>query len=170
MEFDKAECLNWGFGNLLENTVRGTVAEFVVAKALGLTTDPRVEWDSVDLRYQGISIEIKSSAYLQSWKQEKPSDIRFDIKPRKQTWSPEVNDWTMLNTPQRIADLYVFCLFREQNVRKANPLNTSQWNFFVIPTPILNKTFGNQGTVGLNPIRGLAQPISYEGLRAAIKP
>ncbi len=168
MELDKSECLNWCFGNLIENAVRGKVAEFIVAKALGVEIEPRVEWDPVDLYYSGTTIEIKSSAYLQSWKQDEPSQIKFDIGPRKQTWTSATNEWETLEPPRRVADVYVFCVFIEQDRERADPLNTTQWDFYVIRTPKLNTAFGNQRSVGLNPIQRIAQSTSYEGLKDAI--
>lgn len=37
----------------------------------------RVGWDSVDLRHKGVTIEVKSSAYLQAWGQKRLSRIQF---------------------------------------------------------------------------------------------
>lgn len=168
MRLDRAECLNWCFGNLIENAVRGKVAEFVVAEALGLSSELSVGWDSFDLSYHGTAIEIKSSAYLQSWKQDKPSQIKFDIAPRKNTWNPNTNEWHTFEQPQRVADVYVFCLFKEQDAKRADPLDTSQWDFYVVPTSILNTEFGNQKSVGLRSIEGIAQSMKYQDLKAVI--
>jgi len=65
----------WGFSDMLANTTRAVFAEFLVAAALGLDDAVRVEWDAVDLRYEGKAIEVKASAYVQSWPQSQPSDI-----------------------------------------------------------------------------------------------
>ena len=55
----------------MDNTARGTLAEFLVAAALGLLDTPRLEWDSYDLKTRtGVTIEVKSAAYIQSWKQD----------------------------------------------------------------------------------------------------
>ena len=39
----------WSASDLLSNTMRGIVAEYIVAKALGLTDQPREEWRAYDL-------------------------------------------------------------------------------------------------------------------------
>ncbi len=64
-----------GVSDLLSNRNRSIFAEFLVGAALGVLDKPRVEWDAFDLIYQGKKIEVKSSAYLQSWQQNSPSRI-----------------------------------------------------------------------------------------------
>ena len=47
------------------NAERGIFAEYLVACALGVQNNPRIEWDRYDLVSQeGISVEIKTSGYL----------------------------------------------------------------------------------------------------------
>ncbi|HEX3678255.1 MAG TPA: hypothetical protein VHU90_00890 [Galbitalea sp.] len=69
----------WKFalGDLRMNNARGYLAELIVATALGLQEVRRVERDSYDILWKEITIEVKSSAYLQSWGQRRLSDIRF---------------------------------------------------------------------------------------------
>ncbi len=60
----------WSASDLVSNATRGVLAEYIVATALGLAGGVRVEWDPFDLLSQeGAKIEIKSAAYLQSWRQ-----------------------------------------------------------------------------------------------------
>jgi len=51
----------WAYSDVVSNANRSVFAEFMVGAALGLAGKPRVEWDCVDFRYQGRSIEVKSS-------------------------------------------------------------------------------------------------------------
>ena len=69
----------WQFalGDLKMNNARGYLAEFIVDKALGIENLMRVEWDSYDLVFGDITIEIKSSAFLQLWAQKKVSALMF---------------------------------------------------------------------------------------------
>ena len=54
------------------------MAEFLVARALGASQSTRAAWDNYDvLSPTGIRIEVKSSAYLQSWSQRRLSSLRF---------------------------------------------------------------------------------------------
>ena len=44
----------WQSSDLLNNTLRGVLAEFIVAKALGIDTNgPRVDWEPFDLLFSG---------------------------------------------------------------------------------------------------------------------
>ncbi len=166
---DKTECLNWAYGNLLENAVRGVVAEFIVAKALQIADGNRVEWDSVDLRFEGLTIEVKSSAYLQSWHQDKPSKIIFDIAPRRQLWDASTNSMLVLPTPRRMADVYVFCVFVENNREIANPLDTEQWQFFILSRRVLDERLGHQKTAGLSTIEKLCGPVGFSSVRPSLQ-
>lgn len=85
-----ADFWSWAYSDLLSNVNRCTFAEFLVAAALGLLDTPRVEWDAVDLRYQGRGIEVRAAAYLQSWHQSHPSAIRFRIANTR-AWDTQTN-------------------------------------------------------------------------------
>src|SRR3954453_6754182 len=78
----------WNMSDLRTNTVRSLLAEFLVAQALSATSRPRVEWDAYDVRTpDGITVEVKSGAYLQAWEQSKLSSITF-TGLNGRTWSP----------------------------------------------------------------------------------
>lgn len=168
MKFDKDECLRWCFGNLLDNATRGVVAEFIVAKALGVASGNRKEWDFADLKFNGLNIEVKSSAYVQSWEQDKPSRISFDIKPRKQMWDADTNTTREFAGPKRPADIYVFCLLAETDEDKIDPLDTKQWAFYVISTEKLNETFGSQKTLGLSSLEKMVKPVVYSEIEGQV--
>jgi len=165
---NKDECLAWCYGDLLDNANRGKVAEFIIAKACGVADSHRQEWDSVDLHVGGVSVEVKSSAYLQTWHQDKPSVISFDIGARKKSWDAATNVWNVFPSPRRVASVYVFCVFKELDREIANPLNVQQWEFYVVATKRLNERFPGQKRLGLNPLRRLTSSIDYEHINSAI--
>ena len=81
--------------DLRTNNVRGYLAEFLVARAVG-APGPRVEWDAWDVTApDGTRIEVKSSGFLQVWAQEKLSTPTFQVKAAygwdtaTSSWSPE---------------------------------------------------------------------------------
>ena len=82
----------WGYSDILSNANRAVFAEFIVGVALDVVHKPRTEWDAADLRYRGFLIEVKASAYLQSWPQTTPSVIRFDIS-KKRSWHADTNTY-----------------------------------------------------------------------------
>lgn len=146
----------WSGSELLGNTTRGILAEFLVAAALGLHKRPRAEWGGYDLRMEsGTTIEVKSSAYVQSWKQEKYFPIKFTIAPRFWSWDPETGKSTGGNVKQRWADMYVFCVFTKKEP-PFNPLDTAAWDFYVLPTKVLDQECSEQKTIRLSSLEKLS--------------
>lgn len=162
----------WGYSNILTNNLRGVFAEFLVATALGETRGTRTEWDAFDVLYRsagvdgGAKIEVKSSAYLQSWEQEKPSAISWGLGERY-AFDPKTNDWTPEKA--RHADLYVFCVYTEREDRDpAKVLDLGRWEFYVVPTGVIDEELGNQKTVGLGRIKALTDSVGYSHLRERV--
>ena len=173
----------WSGSDLLDNAQRGVLAEFLVARALGVTDEFRAEWASYDIRYRNRKIEIKSAAYAQSWPQETPSVIGFTIAPQKGAWDPKTNEWEPLDSPRRTADLYIFSLLRrpdgkdrrDPNRHKSDPLDLRHWEFLVLDTATLDSERPGQGTIGLKPLSVLvegsalgAASIGYGDIKTAV--
>lgn len=163
---NKQEFLAWAYDDLLANTTRGLLAEYIVAKALGIFDTKRVEWDEVDLRVDGIGVEVKSAAYVQSWEQTRPSVIEFGIRPAK-GWDARTN--TYAANAQRSADVYVFCLLNGTDRERVDPLDLAQWTFYVLPTSELNRKVPEQKKIRLGPLKDLGpHECTYDELKAAI--
>ena len=154
----------WAYSDLLSNANRGVFAEFIVGAALDALEGMRLEWDAYDLTYQNRKIEVKSSAYLQTWQQNKLSTISFDIAP-KRGWDAQTN--VLSDEISRAADIYVFCLFAAQDSEQANVLDLTQWEFYVLPVHVLNE-LGGQKRISLNPLRKLCDPVPYSQLRQTV--
>ena len=156
----------WSSSSLLDNTNRGVLAEFLVAAALGLHKEPRIEWEKHDLRTaSGSTIEVKSSAYVQSWKQPKPSIIRFGIAPHS-GWDAETGKYT--EDVKRWADIYVFCVFHGE--KPLHPLDTSKWVFYVLPTEVLDRKCPDQKGIGLGSLENLSPAkCDYPNLKKTIE-
>jgi hypothetical protein len=159
---------SWAYSNVLGNVVRSVFAEFVVACALGVTAEPRAEWDAFDLRYKGKGIEVKAAAYLQTWAHREPSEIRFDIA-KKRAYDPTRNESAI--TPMRNADCYVFCLYDRQTEEGRNQraiLDLGQWKFWVVSRSDLDEKFADRKSIGLSALAKV-EPIDYAQLREAIE-
>ncbi len=158
---------SWAYSDVLVNTNRGVLAEFIVAEALGVTEQARIEWDAVDVRYGDRSIEVKSAAYCQSWEQSSPSPIRFDIA-EKMSWHADSN--TSDEQSNRSADCYVFCLYAEEDRASArrNVLDTNCWRFYVVPTSKLDLSFGTQKGVALSRIEEIATAVPFANLKGRV--
>jgi hypothetical protein len=119
------------------------LAEYLVGYALDVLDQPRVEWDACDLRYRGKRIEVKASAYLQSWDQKRLSTLVFDIG-RHVAWDAGTN--TFAAEPLRTADCYVFSVFTDKDRKDCVVADVSRWLFYVVPTTTLDERFGSQKT------------------------
>lgn len=157
----------WSSSDLLSNTLRGRLAEFLVASALGVAIGNRIEWDAIDvISPSGVKVEVKSSAYLQSWKG-KPSRITFDIQ-HKLAWDWDVNSFTA--NPARTADVYVFCLLDHKDPESVDPTNLNQWRFFVLATKELEAKLNQQKTLSLTTLQSLnAFEVRYSDLAEAVE-
>jgi hypothetical protein len=158
---------SWAYSDILNNTDRAVFAEFVVGSALGITEAPRVEWDAVDLRYGDKTIEVKASAYVQSWHQgqDSPSRISFDLKERL-SWDAATNTYQV--EPSRAADCYVFCVYTETERSRANVLDVDQWEFYVVSTEEINRQLGPQKSAALSTIEWLTEPVGYTQLKERV--
>lgn len=159
---------SWAYSDLVSNATRGVLAEYLVASALGITSTPRTEWDACDLRTpSGRRIEVKSAAYLQSWKQSALSTIQFSIRPAR-GWDAATN--TFAPELCRSADLYVFCLLAHTCKATIDPLNVDQWKFYVLPTTILDTRRPSQKMISLSALLGDgAREVPYAGLGRALE-
>ena len=160
-----ADFWSWAYSDVLSNGNRAVFAEFMVGAALGLLGTPRVEWDSVDFRYRGFGVEVKSSAYVQSWPQTRLSRIEFGIE-KKRGWDAATNKASQV--PVRASDVYVFCLYPEKDRGRCNVLDSGAWEFYVVATGTVEHEFRDQKAVGLARIREVAEAVSYTRLRLAV--
>ena len=157
----------WMASDVLNNTLRGTIAEYIVSQAMEACTPVRVEWNTVDITTpKGIKIEVKSSAYLQSWHQNRPSEISFGIA-KTYPWDWETNQYG--ETQVRSADVYVFCVLAHLDGQTVNPLELTQWEFYILPTSTLDSSLGNQKTVSLSRLKKLGTAaLGYDQIRNAV--
>lgn len=167
-DFSLLQYWRWSASDVLGNTARGVLAEYIVATALGIADGVRDEWAPYDLiSPNGIKIEVKSAAYLQSWHQKKYSVITFGIQ-ESHAWNPQTNKRSQ--ELKRQSDVYVFCLLAHKDKATIDPLNLDQWRFFVLPRQVLDDKLGNQKTLGLNSLLKL-NPVetAHDGIREAVE-
>ena len=168
LDFDLLSFWQWSASDLLSNATRGIVAEYLVARALD--ADPegiRDEWAAYDLRTKaGVKIEVKSAAYIQSWHQDRLSRVSF-VVPKTRAWDPETN--RLAEQPARQADVYVFALLAHQDKQTVQPLDVSQWVFYVLPTSVLDRRTRSQHSITMPTLCKLCeQSVGYHDLRAAV--
>ncbi|MCY4353477.1 MAG: hypothetical protein OXC09_01640 [Truepera sp.] len=157
----------WSGSDLINNIARGIFAGYIVVRALKVsTTGVRNEWAAFDLETQsGIKIEVKSSAYIQSWSQKRLSTISFGT-PKTRAWSPESGYSPDL---KHQADIYVFALLKHQCQETIDPLDLDQWEFYVLSTMELEAREGSPARMSLGTLAALASPVAYRGLAEAVQ-
>ena len=145
------------------------IAEFLVGKALGLD-EPynRDGWTLWDIDYRGQRIEIKETSYYHSW-QEKIAQGRisqqrtFGITP---AYTKYKDNTTVL---ERQNDIYVFCLNTGNNEEESNPLEMTNWEFYVVPTAGINANCTPaQKSISLGKVRKLAPMTRFQDLKNVI--
>lgn len=168
LQLDVLSFWKWSSSELLGNALRGVLAEFIVASTIDILHNPREEWDAYDLKTKnGLKIEIKSSSYLQSWEQAELSKIIFGIQPTVK-WDNLTNKRTTEKTRQ--SDIYIFCVLSHKDKNSVDPLNLSQWDFYILETKVLNEKVTTQKTITLSSLLRL-NPIklNYDRLRVEIE-
>lgn len=156
----------WKFAmnDLRTNNIRGYLAEFLVARAIG-STAMRVEWAPWDVTGpDGTRVEVKSSGYLQAWGQRKLSIPRFRVGAAY-GWDEVTEAWS---TKQAFnADAYVFCLHTAVTHEDYDALDISQWEFYVAEREAIEAQGG--ASMGLTTLARVAgPPLPFSGLGDAI--
>lgn len=161
----------WAYSDLIDNTQRGVMAEFLVYSSLRDTpprTQMRVNWIPYDVTSpSGRRIEVKSAAYIQAWTPENIfAQIRFDIG-KKLAWNNETASFA--SEANRNCDLYVFCLFTAKT-KDISLLDLDYWDFYVLPTSVLNEKVPDQKGISLSSLLKL-EPVKtdYSGLGSVIE-
>lgn len=169
LPFSMLDFWQWAYSDIVDNTERGVFAEYIVKAALSLNA-PDVNqgnrwWHPYDLTGpSGLRLEIKSSAYIQGREQADFSKISFSIAPTK--LYNEYTDYSQ--EAKRHSDVFVFCIWNTKD-RSSSPLNMDLWDFYVLPTIVLDKEKPDQKNITLSSLLAL-QPkkCNFSELRKTI--
>ncbi|SDO96890.1 hypothetical protein SAMN04487905_101283 [Actinopolyspora xinjiangensis] len=152
---------------LRSNTTRGLAAEYLVAHAVGGDlSQPRDEWGNHDtVTADGITVEVKSGAYLQAWTQSAPSTIVYTGLRGK--WLGEQGIY--LDGPREYrSQAYVFAAHTTTDPDRYDALDPGQWEFRVLGRSRLVAL--NQDSISLTRLQQLhPEPIAYRDLSAAVR-
>lgn len=168
LNFSLLDFWRWSVSDILSNATRGRFAEFIVATALNIDIKKiRDEWGAYDLETEdGIKIEVKSAAYIQSWFQRALSKISFSTRAALY-WDSLTNKQSAVK--QRSADVYVFCLLHHEIKNTCDPLNLDLWEFYVLSTKSLNEYTRSQHSITLKSLQKLTAPVEYGQLSDEIR-
>jgi hypothetical protein len=168
LPYELLDFWQWVGSDLVNNTARGRLAEYIVARALQIPLAARQEWTECDLQTaSGVKIEVKSAAYIQSWHQNALSDVRFGVGS-KRSWDPANNQTS--TEASRCADVYVFALLGHRDKTTVDPLELSQWSFLVASARLLDDYFPHQQSVSLKAVEKLSGPrVQFGELAERVK-
>lgn len=167
----------WAMSRLIADGPRGDLAEFIVNVALGSDmTIPKKGWGECDIVYRGKRVEVKCSSVLQEWVRNTPSRPVFSIAKTLACDCVEQDDGSYAyqkrpddDFPRRRSEVYVFCLFSEADRRRADPADFSQWQFYIVPTAVLDERLGDQRQISLQGLERIgAIHCSYSELKSSV--
>ena len=165
--FNMVDYWSFCYSNVFDE--HGAIAEFVVAKALGLERPTnKKQWTLYDIRYRNKRVEVKVTAYYHSFNDElEISQARVFGIPRKEG-KEYLNDELVVGDFVRQNDVYVFCLIKGMTLEDSYPLNLNNWEFYVVPTSTINELAREQKTISLGRVREIAAPITYDQIKGAV--
>lgn len=163
-DMDMLDFWNWTYSNIYD--LQDTIAEYIVAKALGLEKAFNVDyWTLFDILYREKRIEVKETSYYHSWQtdEEPKSEARnFGITKAYSEYKDSASSFERQN------DIYIFCLNTGYSRSESNPLNLNNWEFYVVPTSIINDLCKNAKTISLSRLRKITKPITYKQLKTKV--
>ena len=170
MQINPSLFYRWASGNLVDNRNRGIFAEWLVGQILGVIDvgDVRKEWDSCDLRYQGMEIEVKTSGLSQTWKQMRNTTPRFSIEPQKQTWNASTDEWLLHDPPVRTSDVYIFCLHESDPATNQNVIDPNCWSFWVVSRDVIDRELAEQASLGLSTLNKISKKLKWSEVKSEI--
>ena len=131
-----------------------TIAEFLVAKALGIKKAENVNyWTAYDMAYRNKRIEVKATSYVHPWNKEISKIRTFSIAPTNNSY------WENQDAERKLS-------------RQSEVYVLDDWVFYVVPTFVVDgycKETPAQKKISLNVVKRLAkEEVSYDRLREAV--
>jgi hypothetical protein len=160
-----ADFWRWAFSDLRDNTTRGILAEYLVAEAVGDHRMLRIGWDNFDAQApDGTTIEVKCSAFLQSWGQKRHAVPVFGRLSARE-FDAARNEYSV---DVRVrADVFVFAVQTQREAASYDVPDISHWEFWVASATTIREWGGK--TVGIGWVRQHATgPLPYGGLADSI--
>jgi len=148
-------------------TSRGVLAAFLVAKAVGYVRGKRIGWANYDVETEdGTTIEVKSSAFLQSWGQRQHSRLAFG-RLKGRTFDADRNEYG--EEPEVRADIFVFAVQTQQDPTVYDMLDVRHWEFWVVRADKVREAAYKSVGIGWVKQHADVGPMSFDELGAAVQ-
>lgn len=152
----------WACSDIIIPSNRNDYAMFLVANALELTKMPRIYWENSDLRYRKKRISIKTSAFVEHWKQKRPKRLSFDISPKKGIDAATTESLTYRN---RYSEIYIFAVLNQRELKNIDVLDLDQWQFYIVRTEALDREHFDTKKLGIRALNNLASPVHFSRIK-----
>ncbi len=163
-ELNMLELWQWKYSDIYD--IQNVIAEYIIEKALGIERSQNVgSWTLFDIEYRSKRIEVKETAYYHSWQEpgDKISMQRaFGVTKAYSKYKDATSSFERQN------DIYVFCLNVGFTREESNPLDLDNWEFYIVPTNIINKECGNNKTISLGKVKSLSKTFKYDEIKSEI--
>jgi hypothetical protein len=155
---------------IIGNVYRPDFIERLILKGLGDGFSLKsADWSGWDIEHSdGVRIEVKQSAALQTWSNRGPTAGRntagsFDIAPRTGYYDDGGSVWK--EEAGRAAQIYVFAWhpLTDQTCDHRDP---AQWRFFIVPSAQLP---GTQKTISRRVVESRWPSVAFDELRPAMQ-
>lgn len=150
----------WAFSMFEDNTIRGTLGQYIVAWAIGADNIIHDNWQAYDLLApNGKKIEVKTTAYTQIWDYGKRKNPLFVIKPtRSYTHEKGFEEKSSYN-----ADVYVLCYYSWQDNSTMDVLNIDHWRFWIFSLKNLLTILDGKKSISVKKL----QELGFDSLNAS---
>lgn len=167
----------WAFSFVNENTLRGILAQYLVAWAIGDDRDFYDPWRSYDLTAPtGKRIEIKTTAKAQVWEHgEENRKPKFEVTEKAYYTHEKGLDYSNIDFH---ADIYVLCHYKYEDSNTMDATNLSHWEFWVLTKEQLLRNFQIKGKtnrkkrrrvlVYVNQLRNFSASVDAQKLKDTI--
>lgn len=163
-EMTMLEYWRWHFSEIFN--LQDTIAEYIVAKALGLTHAYNSgDWTLFDIEYRGARIEVKESSYMHAWQTDeepKSKSRNFGITKAYEKYKDNTSSLARQN------DIYVFCLNTGNTREASNPLQLEHWEFYIVPTAVINEQCGDAKSISLSRLRKITNAVTYPEIMGTV--
>ena len=165
LEFSSLDLWKYKYSNIYN--MQEVIAEFLVEKALDMEKAWNTDsWTLFDILYRNKRIEIKETSYYHPWNEggETSKQRVFGITKANSNYENQNEE----NKYERQNDIYVFCLNTGTTKETANPMEIHNWEFYIVPTSVINEVCGDNKTISLGRVRKIAQKVEYVNIKRYI--
>jgi hypothetical protein len=167
LDFDMIDYWKFHYSNIYD--LQDTIAEFIVARALDIDKAQNDQyWTLWDITYRNKRIEVKETSYYHSFNTDGQVSNHRNFSIRKANGGYDAEN-SGNNEFCRQNDIYVFCLNIGNTKETSYPLDLNNWEFYIVPTYVINEQCGDNKSISLGRIKSLGfEALKYNQIKGRI--